>query len=142
MVDELRTEEGMETQEKEETMEEMMQQFDVMGDFHRGKIVEGIIVDAREDGWLVDVGYKCEGFLPRKEWTHRVLVEDAPEPENGAKVRVQITNLSQGEEAQLGLSRWRCEFDERWNKLEEEAEKNETINVKGIRKVKGGLIVR
>ena len=141
MVDELRTEEGMETQEKEETMEEMMQQFDVMGDFHRGKIVEGIIVDAREDGWLVDVGYKCEGFLPRKEWTHRVLVEDAPEPENGAKVRVQITNLSQGEEAQLGLSRWRCEFDERWNKLEEEAEKNETINVKGIRKVKGGLIV-
>ncbi|MEG1798741.1 MAG: S1 RNA-binding domain-containing protein, partial [Synergistaceae bacterium] len=141
MVDELRTEEGMETQEKEETMEEMMQQFDVMGDFHRGKIVEGIIVDAREDGWLVDVGYKCEGFLPRKEWTHRVLVEDTPEPENGAKVRVQITNLSQGEEAQLGLSRWRCEFDERWNKLEEEAEKNETINVKGIRKVKGGLIV-
>ncbi|MEA4873067.1 MAG: 30S ribosomal protein S1, partial [Synergistaceae bacterium] len=77
MVDELRTEDGLETQaapEKEETMEEMMQQFDVMGDFHRGKILEGTIVDAREDGWLVDVGYKCEGFLPRKEWTHKVLV--------------------------------------------------------------------
>lgn len=144
MVDELRTEDGIETQaapEKEETMEEMMQQFDVMGDFHRGKIVEGIIVDAREDGWLVDVGYKCEGFLPRKEWTHRVLVEETPEPENGAKVKVQITNIGQGEDAQLGLSRWRCEFDERWNKLEEESEKNETIDVKGIRKVKGGLIV-
>lgn len=142
MVDELLSkEEGLETQEKEETMEEMMQQFDVMGDFHRGKIVEGIIVDAREDGWLVDVGYKCEGFLPRKEWSHRVLVEETPEPENGTKVRVQVTNISQGEEAQLNLSRWRCEFDERWDKLEEEVEKNETINVNGIRKVKGGLIV-
>ncbi|MCE5201185.1 MAG: S1 RNA-binding domain-containing protein [Synergistaceae bacterium] len=144
MVDELRTEEVMETQatqEKEETMEEMMQQFDVMGDFHRGKIVEGTIVDTREDGWLVDVGYKCEGFLPRKEWTHRVLVEETPEPENGAKVRVQITNIGQGEDTQLLLSRWRCEFDERWNKIEEDLEKNDTIDVKGIRKVKGGLIV-
>lgn len=153
MVDELRTNEDAVsaaqenaaeapvTQEKEETMEEMMQQIDVMSDFHRGKVVEGTIVDAREDGWLVDVGYKCEGFLPKKEWTHRVLVEEKPEPENGDKVRVQITNMGQGEEAQLGLSRWRCEFDERWDALEEEAEKNETINVKGLRKVKGGLIV-
>ena len=144
MVDELRTEDGLETQaapEKEETMEEMMQQFDVMGDFHRGKILEGTIVDTREDGWLVDVGYKCEGFLPRKEWTHKVLVEETEEPQNGDKVRVQITNISQGEDAQLSLSRWRCEFDERWNKLEEEAAKNETVTVKGLRKVKGGLIV-
>ena len=103
MVDELRTEDGLETQaapEKEETMEEMMQQFDVMGDFHRGKILEGTIVDTREDGWLVDVGYKCEGFLPRKEWTHKVLVEETEEPQNGDKVRVQITNISQGEDAQ------------------------------------------
>lgn len=143
MVDELRTEEEIEAQEmKEETMEDMMQQYDVMGDFHRGKIVEGTVVDTREDGWLVDVGYKCEGLLPRKEWTHRVLIEDLPEPESGMKVRVQITNIAQGEEAQLGLSRWRCEFDERWNKMEEEAEKNDGIvEVKGIKKVKGGLIV-
>jgi len=144
MVDELRTEEVKgthATQEKEETMEEMMQKFDVMGDFHRGTVVEGTIVDTREDGWLVDVGYKCEGFLPRKEWTHKVLVEETPEPENGAKVKVQITNIGQGEETQLLLSRWRCEFDERWNKIEEDLAKDDTIEVKGIRKVKGGLIV-
>lgn len=127
--------------ETEVTMEEMMQQYDVMGDFHRGKVVEGTIVDVSEDGWLVDVGYKCEGFLPRREWTHKVLVEDVAEPENGSKVTVQITSIGQGEEAQLGLSRWRCEFDARWNKMEEELEKNETIDVTAIRKVKGGLIV-
>lgn len=154
MVDELRSEDKIESEvtketpelqtehhEPEETMEEMMQQYDVMGDFHRGKVVEGTIVDISEEGWLVDVGYKCEGFLPRREWTHKVLVEDSAEPENGAKITVQITNLGQGEDAQLGLSRWRCEFDGRWNRLEEELEKNETIDVTGIRKVKGGLIV-
>lgn len=154
MVDELRSEDKIESEvtketpelqtehhEPEETMEEMMQQYDVMGDFHRGKVVEGTIVDISEEGWLVDVGYKCEGFLPRREWTHKVLVEDSAEPENGAKITVQITNLGQGEDAQLRLSRWRCEFDGRWNRLEEELEKNETIDVTGIRKVKGGLIV-
>ena len=130
-----------EAPEKEETMEEMMQQIDVLGDFHRGKIVEGTIVDTREDGWLVDVGYKCEGFLPRKEWSHRVLVEETPEPETGAKVRVMITNIGTGEDAQLSLSRWRCEFDERWDALEAEAAQSETLTVKGLRKVKGGLIV-
>ena len=130
-----------EAPEKEETMEEMMQQIDVLGDFHRGKIVEGTIVGTREDGWLVDVGYKCEGFLPRKEWSHRVLVEDTPEPEVGAKVRVMITNIGTGEDAQLSLSRWRCEFDERWDALEAEAAQAETLTVKGLRKVKGGLIV-
>lgn len=158
MADELHNEDAIETQatqetkapeaapaaaqEKDVTMEEAMAQYDAVSDFHRGKIVEGTVVETREDGWLVDVGYKCEGFLPRKEWSHRVLVEDTPEPTNGTKVRVQITNVSQGEDAQLGLSRWRCEFDERWNKIEEATQDSEAVlTVKGLRKVKGGLIV-
>jgi small subunit ribosomal protein S1 len=144
MVDEIRSGE-LTTQAPEnpaeETMESIMEQMGGFEDIHRGKVVEGVIVDSRDDGWLVDVGFKCEGFLPQKEWTHPVLVESAQEPAVGDKVRVQVTNISQGEEAQLTLSRWRCEFDERWNRLEEELEKNEITEVRGRRKVKGGLIV-
>ncbi len=150
MVDEIRNEE-LTTQEpelevhptpaEEETMESIMEAMGGFEDIHRGKVVEGTIIDVTDDGWLVDVGFKCEGFLPQKEWTHRVLVEPAQELSVGDTVRVQVTNISQGEEAQLTLSRWRCEFDERWNRLEEELEKNEIIEVKGLRKVKGGLIV-
>ncbi|MDR1509503.1 MAG: S1 RNA-binding domain-containing protein [Synergistaceae bacterium] len=125
----------------EETMESIIEQMGGFEDIHRGKVVEGVIVDSRDDGWLVDVGFKCEGFLPLKEWTHPVLVESAQETAVKDKVRVQVTNISQGEEAQLTLSRWRCEFDERWNRLEEELAKNEIIEVRGRRKVKGGLIV-
>lgn len=141
MVDEIRNEELTTQDAGEETMESIMEQMGGFEDIHRGKVVEGVVVDARDDGWLVDVGYKCEGFLPQKEWTHRVLVESVKEPVVGGKVRVQVTNISQGEEAQLTLSRWRCEFDERWNRLEEELEKSEIIEVRGLRKVKGGLIV-
>ncbi|MDR1943546.1 MAG: S1 RNA-binding domain-containing protein, partial [Synergistaceae bacterium] len=141
MVDEIRNEEFTTQDTNEETMESIMEQMGGFEDIHRGKVVEGVVVDARDDGWLVDVGYKCEGFLPQKEWTHRVLVESVKEPAVGDKVRVQVTNISQGEEAQLTLSRWRCEFDERWNRLEEELSNSEIIEVRGLRKVKGGLIV-
>ena len=165
MVDELREEEIIETKETpevietaenavtaaeaapeapaaaEETMEEIMQQYDVVGNFHKNSVVEGKVISAREDGWLVDVGYKSEGFLPKSEWTHRVLIEETPEPEVGSVIKVQITSMGTPEDSQLGLSRWRCEFDSRWKAIEEEAEKNETVTVKGLRKVKGGLIV-
>ena len=141
MVDEIRNEDLTTQDAGEETMESFMEKMGGIEDIHRGKVVEGVVVDVRDDGWLIDVSYKCEGFLPRKEWTHRVLVKSAEEPAVGDKVRVQVTNISQGEEAQLTLSRWRCEFEERWNRLEAELEQSEIIEVRGLRKVKGGLIV-
>ncbi|MDR0765066.1 MAG: S1 RNA-binding domain-containing protein [Synergistaceae bacterium] len=144
MVDEIRdgefTAQPQENPAAEETMESFMEQ---MGDIeiHRGSVVEGVIVNSKDDGWLVDVGFKCEGFLPQKEWSHPVLVESEREPAVNDRVRVQVTSISQGEEAQLTLSRWRCEFDERWNRLEKELADNDTVEARGIRKVKGGLIV-
>lgn len=129
-----------EEEEPMETMEDILEQYEV-GEMRRGKVVDGTIVEAADEGWLVDVGYKCEGFLPRREWSHRVLVEKKETPEVGDSVRVQVVSFKQGEEAQLLVSRWRCEFDERWGEIEEKADENDILSVRGLRKVKGGLIV-
>lgn len=107
----------------------------------RGKIVQGTVVGKTDGGWLVDVGYKCEGFLPEREWTHHILVDDQPAPQVGDTINVQVTSKRDGEEAQLLVSRWRCEFDRRWAELEEKTANNDVITVKGLRKVKGGLMV-
>jgi small subunit ribosomal protein S1 len=107
----------------------------------RGKVIEGTVVGKAEGGWLVDVGYKCEGFLPEREWTHHILVDDKPAPEIGEKINVQVTSKRDADEAQLTVSRWRCEFDRRWAELEEKTANNDIITVKGLRKVKGGLMV-
>lgn len=122
------------------TMEDMLAEYEAQ-EIHRGKLVDGVIVEASEDGWLVDVGYKCEGFLPRREWTHRALVEDVPEPSVGDTIRVQVINIIQNEESQLVVSRWRSAFDDRWNAVEEALGKSDVVTVRGLRKVKGGLIV-
>ena len=62
-------------------------------------------------------------------------------PKTGDKIEVQVVKIRDGEEAQLLLSRWRSEFDRRWAELEALLEGNETVQVKGLRKVKGGLMV-
>jgi len=130
-----------EAAEPQETMESILEQYGEVEELHRGKVVTGTVVNAVDGGWLVDVGYKCEGFLPAKEWSHRVLVEDADEPAVNEKIQIQVVSIRHGEEAQLLVSRWRCEFDRRWSELESKLAQNEVVSVKGIRKVKGGLMV-
>jgi len=127
-------------QENQETMEELITQHG-LENVHRGKVVEGVIIDSTDDGWLVDIGFKCEGFLPKREWTHRILVDDDSDPSVGDRVRAEVTRVVHGEESQVLLSRWRLLFDERWNDLENALKSNETIKVVGLRKVKGGLVV-
>ncbi len=124
-----------------ESMEAILEQYGEVEEIHRGKVVTGTVVNATEDGWLIDVGYKCEGTLPNREWTHKVLVEDSEKPAPGDKIQVQVVSIRHGEEAQLTVSRWRCEFDRRWSELEAKLAENEVVSVKGLRKVKGGLMV-
>ena len=124
----------------EESMESLLQQ-DTSANIRKGSEVKGNVVSKTENGWLVDVGYKCEGFLPSKEWSHRILLGDAAEPQINDEITVKVLSFKEGEEAQLLVSRWKCEIDRRWKELEEKIAQDETVKVKGIRKVKGGLMV-
>lgn len=111
------------------------------GSLRTGDIKTGTVVGENENGWLVDVGFKCEGFLPVKDWTHRALVEDDAKPKVGDEIEVEVVSVRQGEEAQLTLSRWRHELDKRWNALDEALAKSDVLTVKGMSKVKGGIMV-
>ena len=124
----------------EESMESLLQQ-DTSANIRKGSEVKGKVVSKTENGWLVDVGYKCEGLLPLKEWSHRILLGDAAEPQINDEITVKVLSFKEGEEAQLLVSRWKCEIDRRWKELEEKIAQDETVKVKGIRKVKGGLMV-
>ena len=51
-----------------ESMEELLRGSENAGSITKGKIVEGKIVGKRQDGALVDIGYKAEGFIPASEF--------------------------------------------------------------------------
>ena len=130
------------TEEREpETMQEALDQYGDNVHLRRGETKIGTVISKNDNGFLVDIGFKCEGLLPMKEYTNRSLVETDPEPKPGDQIEVEVVSVRDGEEAQLLLSRWRSEFEKRWAKLEELAAADPVMTVKGISKVKGGLMV-
>ena len=125
-----------------ETMQEALDQYGDNVHLKRGEIRTGKVISKTDGGFLVDVGFKCEGLLPMREYTnHSLIEEEGSEPKPGDTIDVEIVSVRDGDDAQLLLSRWRNEFDKRWNALEAALKENPVLDVKGISRVKGGLMV-
>lgn len=124
-----------------ETMQEALDQYGDNVHLRRGEIKTGTVISKSENGFLIDIGFKCEGVLPMREYTNHSLIETEPEPKPGDQIAVEVVSVRDGDDAQLLLSRWRHEFDERWKKLEAMAAENPVMTVKGVSRVKGGLMV-
>ena len=123
-----------------ETMQELLDQYETVR-IHKGQILTGTVVSKHDVGWLINVGFKCEGLLPVREYTNHQLIESGPEPKPGDQIEVEVTSVRDGEEAQLTLSRWRHELDKRWQDVEAKLAEGDTVQVKGVARVKGGLMV-
>ena len=139
----VQTEQAQETEVKHEpeTMQELLDQYGSTVRLRKGQILTGTVVGKNEAGWLVNVGFKCEGVLPEKEYTNHALIETGPEPKPGDSIEVEVVSVRDGEEAQLLLSRWRHEFDRRWDALEAAVKESPIMQVRGVSRVKGGLMV-
>lgn len=125
-----------------ETMQEALDQYGDNVHLKRGETRTGTVISKTESGFLVDVGFKCEGFLPMREYTNHSLIEDeGTEPKPGDSIQVEIVSVRDGDDAQLLLSRWHIEFNKRWDALESALKENPVIDVKGVSRVKGGLMV-
>ena len=125
-----------------ETMQEALDQYGDSMHLKRGEIKVGKIISKTDGGFLIDVGFKCEGFLPIKEYTNHSLIEASEEPKPGDEIEVAVVSVRDTEDAaQLLLSRWRHEFDKRWAELEAKVAEGPVMTVKGVSKVKGGLMV-
>ena len=131
-----------EVQHEPENMGELLDQYGSTVRLRKGQILTGTVVGKNDAGWLVDVGFKCEGVLPEKEYTSHKLIETGPEPKPGDAIEVEVVQVRDGEEAQLSLSRWRHEFDKRWEALEAKIKEDGSVmQVRGVSRVKGGLTV-
>ena len=108
----------------------------------RGDIIKGKVVKENEDGYLVDIKYKMEGFLPKTESslfsmeagsvTHALEVGD--------ELYVFIENLDE-KNGNIVLSKERAKYQKLWEKLSDIYKKKEKINAEVIEKNENGLIV-
>ncbi len=99
-----------------------------------GEITKGTVMLVKNDGVIVDVGSKSEGFIPINE-----LVED--ESMNpGDEIEVFIERLTDAN-GFVKLSRQKAEGVKTWDMIEESFKKNEAVDGKITGKVKGGMTV-
>ena len=100
-------------------------------DFKVDSIVSGTIVEKRQDGALVDIGLKAEGFIPYTEFKNweEVNLND--------QIDVYLEEL-ENEQNQPGISLQKAAFIQTWKKITSDFGEGSVIRGKMKKKVKGG----
>lgn len=109
-----------------------------MKEFNPHEVIEGTVVLVNRDEAYVDIGYKTEIPIAKKELAY-------PEPETatdvvnvGDKIKVYVVAL--GGENGLILSKNRADRLVAWEKVEQVKEAKEIVEVEILQVVKGGLL--
>ncbi|RJQ23250.1 MAG: 30S ribosomal protein S1 [Nitrospiraceae bacterium] len=99
-------------------------------------IVKGNVLKVKPDGVIVDVGTKCEGFIPQSE----LLEDDISFLKPGDDIDVFVENLHDSD-GFVKLSRLKAEGIRAWDMLENAFNKGLPVDGKITGKVKGGMTV-
>jgi len=99
-------------------------------------IVKGNVLQVKPDGVIVDVGTKCEGFIPLNE----LLENDINHLKPGDNIEVFVENLNDSD-GFVKLSRQKAEGIRTWDMLENAFNNGLGVDGKITGKVKGGMTV-
>lgn len=101
-----------------------------------GTILRGKVVAVKQDGVIVDVGYKSEGFLPISEFTE----EELSTLQVGSDVEVYIEEIRDSE-GLVKFSKDKASKIKTWELLQKALQNGTSIEGRIVGKVKGGLTV-
>jgi len=105
-----------------------------------GDICSRDVVSVDADGAMVDIGYKSEGLIPTEELSIRNNVDPKEIVQVGDRVEALVLN-KEDDEGRLILSKKRAQYERAWGRIQEIADRGETVKGTVIEVVKGGLIV-
>ena len=116
------------------SMEELLGGATSKSNFAEGSIVQGKIVEKRQDGALLDIGYKAEGFIASTEF------RNWEEVQVGDELDVYLESI-ENENNMPEISLSKANFIRSWEKIT--AEYGEGSVIVGLMKhrVKGGIII-
>lgn len=101
-----------------------------------GTILKGTVLALKQDGVIVDIGYKSEGFIPIEEF----LEEEVALLKPGSNIDVYIENIKDSD-GTLTLSKERATKIKVWESLENALQDGSSIEGKITAKIKGGFSV-
>jgi len=120
-----------------DTMESLIEEFSPKEILERGEIVDGTIISIQNNGLVIDLGQKSEGFVPKNE------MKSLTNPENYEKGKQIITYVifPETQEGTILLSVDRARGEQGWKTLDTARLEGKTLVGKIIDSNKGGAVV-
>ncbi len=103
-------------------------------DYKEGEIVKGTIVEIQGDRVIIDIGFKAEGSVPVSEF------DDPSQIVPGQQIEVLLEKVEGTAEGEIVLSKKLADFQRIWERVLEANDKQEIIQAKILKRIKGGLV--
>lgn len=105
-----------------------------------GEVIEGTVIDVKEDEIILNIGYKADGIISRNEYTNVPGADLTTMVSVGDKMDAKVLKLNDGE-GQVILTYKRLAAEKGYQRLEEAYENKEVLTVKVAQVLSGGLSV-
>lgn len=105
-----------------------------------GEVVEGTVIDVKEEEMILNIGYKADGILTRSEYSNEPNINLKEIANIGDKMEVKILKVNDGE-GQVLLTYKRLAAEKGNKRLEEAFESQEVLKAKVSQVLNGGLSV-
>ena len=106
-----------------------------------GEIIPGRVVQVNDDEVLVDIGYKSEAVVPKRELSVRSFSHPSEVVSPGDEVYCVVLSVDAEGEGAVVLSKKRADLIRAWERVEEAFSQGKTIEGKVVDVVKGGVTV-
>lgn len=107
---------------------------------HNGEVVEGSVIDVKEDEIILNIGYKADGIITRSEYTNTPNVDLTTVVSVGDTMQAKVLKVNDGE-GQVLLTYKRLAAEKGNKRLEEAFNNKEVLTAKVAAVLDGGLSV-
>ena len=107
---------------------------------HNGQIVEGTVIDVKEDEILLNIGYKADGIITKAEYTNEANVDLRDVVKVGDKMEAKVLKVNDGD-GQVQLTYKRLAAEKGNKRLEEAFNNGEVLTATVAQVLNGGLSV-
>ena len=105
-----------------------------------GEVVEGTVIDVKEDEIILNIGYKADGILTKNEYSNDPSIDLTSVVKPGDTMEVKVLKVNDGE-GQVLLTYKRLAAEKGSKRLEEAFENQEVLTAKVTQVLTGGLSV-
>ena len=120
------------------TFEQMLE--DSIKTIHAGEVVEGTVIDVKEDEIILNIGYKADGIITKSEYTNDSSVNLQDVVHVNDKMEAKVLKVNDGE-GQVLLTYKRLAAEKGNKRLEEAFENHEVLKAPVAQVLDGGLSV-